>query len=324
MTVKVLHLGEVAGVASSLCHVLNESDEWNAIHSPLLPNVTPGQALKTQRLGIISKALKVRRRAAEEIERVEPELIHIHWARLKPFIGRAHRPVVVHAHGSDVRDSSGVFSKVVTRSMSRADCRLVSTPDLLPHMPTDSLWLPNPVDTEFFSPRGNKPEPRTLFIFARFMEVKGARELLTACEIVQQQLPSVKIVGIAGGEFDRQAEGLGVKMLPFMDGAAIRASLEQASLVVGQQKLGILSLSELETMAMERPLLTKVDPTLYSDRFQYLTKYSAAELPELIIEHFSDPSFLSAGVDKLRQEVVELHSHNSVLNQLLAIYKQLI
>lgn len=324
MAVKVLHLGEVAGVANSLCHVLNESEEWNAVHSLLLPNVTPGQPLKTQRLAIISKALTIRRRATEEIESVEPDLIHVHWARLKPFIGRAHRPIIVHAHGSDVRDSSGVFSKLVTQSMSRADCRLVSTPDLLPHMPTDSLWLPNPVDTDFFSPRGNQPEPRTLFIFARFMEVKGAQELLTACEVLRHQLPHVKVVGIAGGEFDPQAKALGVKLLPFMDGEAIRASLEQASLVVGQQKLGILSLSELETMAMQRPLLTKVDPTLYGDRFQYLTKYSAAELPDLIIEHFTNSALLSAGVKELRQEVVELHSYNSVLGQLSEIYKKLI
>lgn len=318
----ILHLGEVSGVAERLSSALNESGAWKSSHELLLPNLKPGDPITKRRANSPLKARQVNKRASHQIEKHRPDVVHVHWARLAPFIPKTESPRIIHAHGSDVRQTSGPFSKLVFQKMKQFDFQIASTPDLLEFMPSTSTWLPNPVDTNFFRNESDPPGEPFLFIFARFMHVKGASILLDASRQVRRRFPNLKIVGVSGGEFDDEARNAGVQLVPFVDQIGIRNLLQKSSLVVGQQKLGILSLAELEAMSMQRPLFTLLSPDLYSGRFSSLISYSPSELGGLIIDFFSDLKDCETTLDDLRQDVVDLHSYHSVVENLSNIYQQ--
>jgi len=318
----VLHLGEVSGVAERLSSALNAGHTWSSSNEFVLPQLTPGDPNSKRQANSPLKAWQVKRRARLHISEHQPDLVHVHWARLAPFIPKTKMPRIIHAHGSDVRHASGPFAKLVFRKMREFDLQIASTPDLLEFMPSTSEWLPNPVDTDFFRDEIGPADEPCLFIFARFLRVKGADVLLEATRQVRQHLPNLRIMGISGGEFDDQARSLRVDLVPFVNQAGIRNLLQQSSLVVGQQKLGILSLAELETLAMKRPLLTPVKHDLYGDSFTNLLTFSHSELPELIIDFFTGNEFLDTELSGLRQDVEDLHSYKSVANCLSSLYNK--
>jgi len=84
------------------------------------------------------------------------DLIHVHYHSIFiPFLKFIYdKPVIIHFHGSDVRENWGPRLKRI----KRADRILVSTPDLLTGAPVGASWIPNPVDTEKFRPpKGLRP-----------------------------------------------------------------------------------------------------------------------------------------------------------------------
>jgi len=83
------------------------------------------------------------------------DLIHVHYHSIFiPFLKMLYKkPVIMHFHGSDVRHNW----KAILKRIKRADCVIVSTPDLLKGSPQGTSWIPNPVDTVKFNPRGSWP-----------------------------------------------------------------------------------------------------------------------------------------------------------------------
>lgn len=320
---RVLHLGEVSGVAGRLSSALNADQTWAASHELVLPKLTPGDPAARRKANGPLKAWQVRKRAVLHIEEHQPDLVHVHWARLAPFMPKMEVPRIIHAHGSDVRRTSGPFAKLVLQKMREFDCQIASTPDLLDFMPSTTQWLPNPVNTDFFKDDGEPEHEPFLFVFARFMEVKGANLLLDACRQVRHHLKDLKIVGIAGGEFDREARDLGVTLVPFIEPTGIRNLLLRSSLVVGQQKLGILSLAELETMSMRRPLLTNINRGLYEDHFRNLAHYPKNNLGDAILEFYKEPESHNKNLQSLREDVEKLHSFPAVTRKLKSLYQSL-
>ncbi|GAG76366.1 unnamed protein product, partial [marine sediment metagenome] len=78
------------------------------------------------------------------------DLIHVHYHSIFiPFLKTLYdKPVIMHFHGSDVRENWEARLKRI----KKADKILVSTPDLLTGAPLETSWIPNPVDTVKFEP----------------------------------------------------------------------------------------------------------------------------------------------------------------------------
>jgi glycosyltransferase involved in cell wall biosynthesis len=77
------------------------------------------------------------------------DVVHVHaWDEVVPLLS-AHKPVIMQYHGSDIR---GRWNER-KRYWEKAEKIIVSTPDLLDGAPEGTEYLPNPVDTELFSPR---------------------------------------------------------------------------------------------------------------------------------------------------------------------------
>jgi len=94
------------------------------------------------------------------------DIIHVHYHSIFiPFLKFLYeKPVIMHFHGSDVRENWGARNSRI----KRADMILVSTPDLLTGAPLKRgiSWLPNPVDTVKFTPVSWAPPKSGAFTFS--------------------------------------------------------------------------------------------------------------------------------------------------------------
>ena len=92
------------------------------------------------------------------------DLVHVHYHSI--FIPCLkflyNKPVIIHFHGSDVRENWGAR----LGRIKRADAIFVSTKDLLQGAPLKALWIPNPVDTVKFTPMSWSPNKRSAFTFS--------------------------------------------------------------------------------------------------------------------------------------------------------------
>jgi glycosyltransferase involved in cell wall biosynthesis len=210
-------------------------------------------------------------------------VIHIHWLP-RGIVGLlAGKPFLVQAHGSDVHkemNTPGLFH-LNRRVLEAARTIFYVTPNLEPfvHRFQDKLvYLPNPIRV-----RANAaPAPaavRSIVIFMRLDPVKGVRFVFPA---VRQLAASMEVTALAWGpltEVLMQRYGDVVRFVPPVPHDEVGRFLEQFDLVVGQMEQGALGLSELEAMAVGRPLVSGIDRNLYpGDKPPVVSSYSADEL----------------------------------------------
>ncbi|MFX0198335.1 MAG: hypothetical protein ACFFCW_19625 [Candidatus Hodarchaeota archaeon] len=157
MKKKILHIGNTAGVASTLAKFTNkqyEARSWVITRKrwDTFGLTTFGETIDT-RASIFKAKVLMRARTFD--------LLHVHSfdeliSSLKMLHGK--KPLVMHYHGTDIRGKWREQEK----SWKRADLILVSTPNLLEGAPRRAIHLPNPIDFDFFYSRG-KNQPNTAF-----------------------------------------------------------------------------------------------------------------------------------------------------------------
>jgi len=322
MTRRAVHLADVAGVAHSLTRALNEHSGWVADQIDL--SNAPGSSSP------VGRAMALPRRIASVISTTRratspprPDIAHLHWARFSPFV-RPPVPLVVHAHGSDVRGRRGPQSQLVNAALRRAALVLVSTPDLLEDVPARAVYLPNPVDTDFFTPDDDAPtsDPPTVFLFARLSDVKGADDLITAARLIRDRR-STHLVAIGAGEHVERARAAGVTIIPPADRAAVRHTIRRSSVIIGQQRLGAIGLAELESMACGRPVVMRLRPGLYDDApvIRATGPESIAHEVESLLD---DPNLARSAGMSARAWVVRHHSYPTVAANLVRLYEEVL
>lgn len=98
------------------------------------------------------------------------DVVHVHSLdRIVPWVKRFYgKPVVMHYHGTDIE---GRWGEKESR-WRRADYLAVSTPNLLEGAPSSAVYLPNPVDTDLFKPRGVDRDPESAVSFRYGMDAE--------------------------------------------------------------------------------------------------------------------------------------------------------
>ena len=211
--------------------------------------------------------------------------------------------------------------------MERADAVLVSTPDLLEHAPA-ATWLPNPVDSEFFggggssNPRG-RGDPEVL-IHARLSQVKGAETLIAAAREIRRRDDGIIVRAFAGGPFDDEAEAAGVRLQRASTREEVRRALSDADVVIGQQHLRMVGLSELEAMAMCRPVIAPVDQERYPHQVPVVAAESATEIADRVVELVGDDEARARLGAAGRDYVETVHSPPVVVGRLVEIYDRVV
>jgi len=99
------------------------------------------------------------------------DLVHVHSLdRIVPWLkGVYSKPVVMHYHGTDIE---GRWAEKEGR-WRKADYLAVSTPNLLEGAPAAAVYVPNPVDTDLFSPRQAHRDPGSAVSFRYGMDAEA-------------------------------------------------------------------------------------------------------------------------------------------------------
>jgi hypothetical protein len=165
MAVRVLHIWNTAGVASVIAKYTDRefgtmSRVITRLQADRVGLTTFGQAYDEGPTLFFARGLLAARKA---------DVVHVHSLdRIVPWLRRlyAHKPLVVHYHGTDIRGRWGEKSS----RWSRADFVAYSTPNLAEGAPASARWMPNPVDTEAFYPRGVQRRPNSALSFRYGMD----------------------------------------------------------------------------------------------------------------------------------------------------------
>lgn len=323
-TRRVLRLGDTAGVGALLDRALTAHTAWRP--APVtLPATGAGRSPLLHAAGQVMRVFQLPVVARRAIGRERPDVVHVHWARLVPFVPTGGVPLVAHVHGSDVRGHGrSRRGRFVARSLRDAAAVLVSTPDLLDEVPAGAIHLPNPVDTEFFRPADDRTAcvPEVL-LFARLSRVKGADVLLAATRELLRLRPDVNVRAFGGTEYDRDALAAGVRLLPAGDRDAVRDALRRADVVIGQQAIGALGLSELEAMAVGLPVIVPLDTGRFDAEVPVACAYGAEEVAARCAALLDQPADVAALGAAARRYVEGHHAFDVVAPRLAEIYESI-
>ncbi len=173
---------------------------------------------------------------------------------------------------------------------------LYSTPDLAPHVAhlTDS-GIYFPITIRLSDAPEWVPVPHRVIFCSRWDDVKGAREQLEVARLLRDSLPDVELVGLDWGERSQEAMAAGVKLVPKMPPVEFRQWLATASVVVGQMT-SILSVSELEALAIGVPLVSSADPAFYPS-LNHLSGNDPQVVTRDVVRALDDPHTASAQQD---------------------------
>lgn len=247
----VIHVGDTAGVPQQLCSGLANLG-WDAQSRVISLPRGPMTAVK-KALSLKSRWTQARRIRAEAD--ATDAILHVHYAT-SGILFRGHHPLVVHAHGTDVRAAQGLSRRVLNGIFERSDVILAATQDLLPYLPDRAQYLPNPVDTEFFQCELQvHDDAHDVFIFAALNTIKGGPELLETVAAIQKIRPETTFTAVETGDLVPEFRELGVKFVPYLPPLALRDLIHGHRIVLGQRKLGIPGTSELQALACGRPVL---------------------------------------------------------------------
>jgi glycosyltransferase involved in cell wall biosynthesis len=292
--------------------------------SYLPPDIEKQQIKRTRQLW--SKTLGI----AYAIMRSRADIYHVHYllqdCDLALRLGK--RPLVGHAHGSDVRRGllHPIWKPIVKRALKGCNRIFVSTPDILERAKEyrpDAEYLPNPVDTMFFYPKPLSLEGKLRVLIASDSnwQVKGTDIAIRALSRIKENIDlSIIAYGIDFERTIRLANSLKLPLntLPKVSHRDMREYYWNSDIVLDRFKLGSLGMVSLEAISCGRPVVTFV-----SARYP---QYSSFPLKNIDTEEGIIESIQKATPNLWEQEnsyMKDNHNPQLVIKRLLAVYDQL-
>ncbi len=212
----------------------------------------------------------------------------------------------------------------VKRNIARADIFYCSTPDLVEPLGEwcgrEPVWLPNPIDTDFWTPEGDKaplPGSPACFLASR---LHGDKRPDVAIDIFKNHVKprfkdaTLHMIGIGELAARYRRELTDPKTYfwhGYMAKPVLASMLRGADLVFGDFSIGALSLLPLQVMALGRPIVTL-------DRYEVVRR-DLDELPDLALSLLSDRDFREDRVRANRDHVVSVHGGSAVCARHLAM-----
>jgi glycosyltransferase involved in cell wall biosynthesis len=268
---------------------------------------------------------------AFKILRAKGELYHVNYLLQDCYIALAldKKPIVGHAHGSDLRASLNhpLWGRIVRYNLKHCSKILVSTPDVLgiaKRYREDAEYLPNPIDTELFYPKPptfESDKKRVLIAGDSNWNVKGTNIAIKALSKIKEKI-EVSIIQ-HGRDFNKTTAlalslGLSLKVLPKVPHGKLNEYYWAADVVIDRFALGSLGVTSLEAIACGRPVLV----------------YAASEYPEnkdFPLKDLREEDTIADVINDLPASLWEreynyLRRHHNIENiesRLLSIYDEL-
>ncbi|MGB9959432.1 MAG: glycosyltransferase [Candidatus Bathyarchaeales archaeon] len=208
---------------------------------------------------------------AYNIMRVKADVYHVHYLLQDCYIAAklGKKPLIGHAHGSDLRSSLNhiLWGRIVRYNLKKCDKVLVSTPDILSiakKFREDAEYLPNPVDTELFYPKpfmSKGKRKRVLIASSSDWDVKGTDLAIRALSMIKDRV-DVNLISY-GKDFERtlalaSSLGLILNVLPKVPHERLNEYYWSADVVIDQFRAGTIGMITLEAIACGRPVVTYI------------------------------------------------------------------
>jgi glycosyltransferase involved in cell wall biosynthesis len=268
---------------------------------------------------------------AFKILRAKGDVYHTNYLLQDCYVATrlGKKPLIGHAHGSDLRISLNhfVWGRIVRHNLKHCDKILVSTPDILgiaKRYREDAEYLPNPIDPELFYPKpafqkGKKK--RVLIASDSNWSVKGTDIAIKALSKIKEEV-DVSVVQ-HGKDYEKTTAlasslGLSLKILPKAPHEKLNEYYWDADVVIDRFALGSLGMVSLEAIACGRPALAYVSSE-YPENKDFPLKDLREE--EAIANTISNlPSDLW---EKEHLFLKKYHDVKNIESRLLSIYEEL-
>jgi len=321
---KVLHVNDVANVPAGLVKGLRKVGVDASLYQPYTGINKSGRLSK---LRVITNRITDARTLAGQIRKENYDIVHIHYAYfgMLGILGGYH--YWLHCHGTDIRRNlyHPAYKKITSMSLKRADRVLYSTPDLKVHADrarTDAMFLPNPIQTEMFEPKGFEGTEDKILLISRIDKVKGIDVAFAALEKIKKNYPKVQIDALMWGpDLERFKNSDAVNFIPKVTHKELAGMIPNYRIVVGQFELGIMGMSEMEALACARPVVCHFE---YQDWYAEAPPLALAkqenEIVARIEELLAKPKLCEELGFSGREWVVKYHDYISVAERLAKMY----
>ncbi len=286
---RILEVNDVSGTASQFTRGLRELGHDVELYQP-----TTG----TYRKPLWFRALIPAIRAVEAVRMGRQfrngrfDRLHIHYETFGFMAMVAALPYDLHCHGGMITHMSRpLSSRLIRLCLRRARRVFYSTPnlrDLVARYRPDASFVPNPIDTDFFSPNPVPPASERIRILSisKMDTTKGWDHILAVLEALAKRADPPEIFAFGFGTEPRPLihrrvallNEWGVTVLSRVDAYAMRELIRSSHLVIGQFKVGAVGLSELESLACGKPVCCRFDyDHIYSDPPPFLKSRSVED-----------------------------------------------
>jgi glycosyltransferase involved in cell wall biosynthesis len=314
---KIIHVREVSNVAQMLVNGLCELG-----HQVILKKMyeNPDPSIYRKVLDMPRRVLNVMR-LNKYISSNEFEIVHFHYANSGWIGALGGYPYFLHCHGSDVREDlyQPIRKWLVLFSLRRAEVVFFSTPDLYQHLSQirpDAVFIPNPIDDEAFHPLGQAKHEKVRILINQVLKSSKAPDIAfsAAKELNDRFGDRIDIYAFAyGPELGRFQQYEDINFVDLIPYNQMPRFLNQFDIIIGQFGIGSLGMSELESMACEKPVVCWLDTALYSKWYSQSPPVLSASTPDAVIEAVAnlirDPSFREDIGRKSRIWIKQYHNY---------------
>jgi glycosyltransferase involved in cell wall biosynthesis len=222
------------------------------------------------------------------------------------------------------------LSKKMKRQINKFDLYYCSTPDMVQplreQVRSDVQWLPNPIDTNFFTPNGPKiklsGDPAIFFPTRLHKDKRPDIGIKIFQDYILKEFPKATLHFIQqpfNGEYSYWKKRLGENStyrwdLKFMPREELIKYYRGSDMVIGGFSIGACGLMELEAMACGVPVMV-------NDLYELKTPIE--KLGPLMVRILKDKKFRSKWVKEKRKYVISVHGHKAVAEEHLNNLKRL-
>lgn len=333
---KVLHSGNVASVVYNLCKGLRKT----GIDADLIYKRNTDIVEGTKERQIHYTKSLFEDLILHGIDISSYDIFHLHYLQeyinlgisFKILLKRSDAARITHAHGSITAGSKKIVKRLKSAFVRcNSDILLYSTPNILKNIERfnqEKIYLPNPIDTKIFKPLNEDIYDNRILCWVKIEKVKGIEVIWETARSLPQYYFNI-IEYSDYGEQNRYISTIpkNVNLIPKKSHEKIPELINRYPIVLGQFKLGILSVSELEAMSCGKPVIAywnREYDTLYSEPCSVLSCKSSTDVVKTIqILVNGEVDAQNLGV-KSREWVQEHHALSVVTDKLIDIYKRIL
>jgi glycosyltransferase involved in cell wall biosynthesis len=272
---------------------------------------------------------------AWKVLRANAVLYHVHYLLQDCYLTLkfGKRPIIGHAHGSDLRDviNSRKWGWMIKHNLRKCDKILVAQPTILgiaKEFNDTAEYFPIPYDPKIFYPKPLPEEREVKHVFLASpndYRIKGTNKLLYALASVDLPL---KVKSIWYGKDVERANELAKKLklkIEFIEKIPHEHMNElywESDVVIGSFGIGQLDTVAIEAMACGRPVVHSIKNKYFSSC--PLKGYQNVEAAEGNIRMLLDRKDAVRQVKKQLEYVSRLHSAEVLVKRLIRLYSEVV